>query len=804
MARTKKPAGGTNLFEFTENVVALPAAEQLDRDYYSYAEQVIQDRAVPSALDGLKPVHRRILWDMWTQRLLPDRPFVKTARVTGDTMALYHPHGNQSIADALVRLAQPFSNLVPLLDFHGNMGSPDFSAAAERYTETRLGRFGVLLLDGIDQGIVPMVANYEGSTEEPVVLPAAFPNLLVNGANGIAVGLSSYLPPHDPREVCAAAKQLIENPKATVEELMRVLPGPSFPSPCTVTNGDELIDIYRSGQGRVTVRGAWTVEELGRGRQQLVITSLPYADTMLGSTEKFVGLLADAVDAGDVGGVTSFNDESSDGRVRITIGLAAGVAGEQLIPALLKYTNLQVTNKVQMHFLDEHGIVRLYNLRTVLRAWIDHRVRVVVTRSENRLDRIAERLHRLAGYLAVLIDIDETIAIVRTSKTRTIARERLCARWGIDESQATAVLDLNLGQLTEDAVIEFRKEADELRKEADRLRILLGSPTKLRRQVGLELDEVVPAFDGVALRVTDIVTEAQPRVSKAAMVLDTPATVAVDANGWAQASRAGAKAKLKLEPLFTFDTSTASSMVVLTNAGQLHRALVAAVPTDKPTAAASLFAGLDPAAKVMGWWIDETFPDDLLYVLSDGQVKRTSGDDLVGGDRKGGIATVKCAAGVEVVAVLPFVADTPLLIVTAAGQGIRFLPDDVRPMGRSASGVRGIKVGPGDRVVGAGWAPDEHVLLAAAAKGAGRRVTAEEFAIQGRAGKGVRAAASGGKQGALVAVCTVPANQASVLVRTGDAAVVELNVGAFPQVARDGASGKIRNFDGSVTAFLVD
>ncbi|MEQ1700527.1 MAG: DNA topoisomerase (ATP-hydrolyzing) subunit A, partial [Ilumatobacteraceae bacterium] len=657
---------------------------------------------------------------------------------------------------------------------------------------------------GIDQGIVPMVANYEGSTEEPVVLPAAFPNLLVNGAYGIAVGLSSYLPPHDPREVCAAAKQLIENPKATVEELMEVLPGPSFPSPCTITNGDELIDIYRSGQGRVTVRGAWTVEDLGRGRQQLVITSLPYADTMLGSTEKFVGLLADAVDAGDVGGVTSLNDESSDGQVRITIGLATGVAGEQLIPALLKYTNLQVTNKVQMHFLDEHGIVRLYNLRTVLRAWIDHRVRVIIKRSENRMERIAERLHRLAGYLAVLIDIDETIAIVRTSKTRAIARERLCARWEIDESQANAVLDLNLGQLTEDAVIEFRREAEELRKEAERLRILLASPTKLRRQVGIELDEVVPAFDGVALRVTDIVTEAQPRVSRAAMVLDTPASVAVDANGWAQATRAGAKTKLKLEPLFTFETSTAASLVVLTNAGQLHRTLVAAVPTDKPTAAASLFAGLDPAAKVLGWWIDETFPDDLLYVMSDGQVKRTSGDDLVGGDRKGGIATVKCAPGEEVVAVLPFVEGTPLLIATAGGQGIRFLPDDVRPMGRSASGVRGMKLSPGDRVVGAGWAADEHVLLAAAAKGAGRRVPVEEFAVQGRAGKGVRAAASGGKQGLLVAACTVPANQAGVLVRTSDGSVVEVNVGAFPQVSRDGASGKIRNFDGVVAAFLVD
>ena len=803
MARAKKPAGGTNLFEFTENVVALPAADQLDRDYFAYAEQVIQDRAVPSALDGLKPVHRRILWDMWTQRLLPDRPFVKTARVTGDTMALYHPHGNQSIADALVRLAQPFSNLVPLLDFHGNMGSPDFSAAAERYTETRLGRFGVLLLDGIDQGIVPMTPNYEGSTEEPLVLPAAFPNLLVNGANGIAVGLSSYLPPHDPREVCAAAKMLIDNPKSTVDELMTVLPGPSFPSPCTITNGDELVDTYRSGQGRITVRGAWTVEDLGRGRQQLVITSLPYADTMLGSTEKFVGLLADAVDSGDVGGVTSLNDESSDGQVRITIGLATGVAAEQIIPALLKFTNLQVTNKVQMHFLDEHGVVRLYNLRTVLRAWIDHRVRVIVRRSENRLERIAERLHRLAGYLAVLIDIDETIAIVRTSKTRAIARERLCARWEIDESQANAVLDLNLGQLTEDAVIEFQREADELRKEAARLQTLLASPTKLRRQVGIELDEIMPQFDGVALRVTDIVTEAQPRVSKAAMVLDTPATVTIDANGWVQASRPGLKAKLKLEPLFTFETSTAVSLVVVTNAGQLHRALVASVPTDKPTAAANLFPGLDPAARLLGWWIDGTFPDDLLYVMSDGQVKRTSGEDLQGGDRKGGIATVKCSAGEEVIAVLPFVDGAPLLVVTAQGQGIRFLPDDVRPMGRTASGVRGMKLAAGDRVVGAGWAADDDVLLTVSSKGTGRRTTASDFSVQGRAGKGVKAGVTGGRAGVLLAATTVPANAATVLVRTADGTIAELSVGAFGQGDRDAAGGKIRNFDGQVTGFIV-
>ncbi|MEP4652942.1 MAG: DNA gyrase subunit A, partial [Ilumatobacter sp.] len=404
------------------------------------------------------------------------------------------------------RLAQPFSNLVPLLDFHGNVGSPDFAPAAPRYTETRLGRFGMLLLDEVDQGVVEMVENYEGSTVEPRVLPAAYPNLLVNGANGIAVGLSSYLPPHDPREVCEAALILLERKSASVGGLMAALPGPSFPSECTVTNGDELNDIYRSGQGRVVVRGAWVVEPVGRGRQQIVVTSLPYADTTLGSVEKFIAQVGDALDNGDLGGITAFNDESSNGQTRITVELGAGVDADMVVPGLLRFTNLQVTNKVQMHFLDENDTVRLYNLRSALQAWVAHRIRVVVSRAEYRLTRIAERLHRLRGFLAVLVDIDETIAIVRTSKTRGVARGRLIERFSIDEAQANAVLDLNLGQLTEDAVIEFRTEATALEEEQAKLELLLSSETRQRSLVARELKETMEAFEDLPPRVTTITT----------------------------------------------------------------------------------------------------------------------------------------------------------------------------------------------------------------------------------------------------------------------------------------------------------
>ncbi len=803
-AKSGKGRGPSLALEFEETIVELPAVEQLDRDYFAYGQQVIEDRAVPSAADGLKPVHRRILWDMHVQRLFPDRPFVKTARVVGDTMALFHPHGDQSIADALTRLAQPFANLVPLLDFHGNYGSPDFSAAAARYTETRLGFAGVLLLDDIDQGTVPMIENYEGSTQEPVVLPAAFPQLLVNGANGIAVGLSSYLPPHDPREVCAAALHLIANPKATVDELMEHLPGPSFPQECTITNGDEMTDIYRAGVGRVVVRGAWTVEELGRGRQQLVITSLPYADTTTGSTEKFIAAVGDALDEGNLAGIVDYNDESSDGATRITLGLASGIQAEQIIPALLRFTNLQVTNKVQMHFLDERGSVRLYNLRTCLQAWIDHRIRVVIRRSENRLTKIDDRLHRLQGFLAVLVDIDRTIQIVRTSKTRAIARERLTDEFDIDEGQANAVLDLNLGQLTEDAVIEFRKEATELEKEAAKLRKLLASPAALRRQVGTELEDVIPQFDGVAPRVTTITTEVVQRVSKAAMVLDEPVTVMVDAAGYVQAQRAGSKAKPKLEPVRTFDTTTAQNLVVITSDGQLHRALAASVPTDKPTAAVNVFSGLEPGDRILGWWVDESMETDLLLVMSDGQVKRIEGEDLAGGDRKGGISLVKVAAGAKVVSVAPFLGDRPVLIVTQGGQAVRFVPDDVRPMGRSASGVRGIKLAAGDVVVGSIHpADDVGLLLVVQGKGGGKRVWIEEFPVQGRAGKGVKCAVVTGRTGPVVAVCGAD-DGGTVTVRNADGATSEVSVGAFAQAARDAASGKIRNFDGTITDFVTE
>ena len=792
MARKKTAAA----VKFTETIIELSAGDQLNRDYFAYARAVVEDRAIPAAADGLKPVHRRILWDMWTQRLTPDRPFVKTARVVGDTMALFHPHGDASIADALARLAQPFSNLVPLLDFHGNVGSPDFSPAAPRYTETRLGQFGVMLLNEVDQGVVPMVENYEGSTIEPTVLPASYPNLLVNGANGIAVGLSSYLPPHDPREVCQAALMLLDRKSASNDELMTVLPGPSFPSECTVTNGDELNDIYRSGQGRVVVRGAWIVEPVGRSRQQIIITSLPYADTTLGSVEKFIAQVGDALDNGDLAGITAFNDESSNGQTRISVELAVGVNADMITPGLLRFTNLQVTNKVQMHFLDENNTVRLYNLRSALQAWIAHRIRVVVSRSEYRLSKIAERLHRLRGFLAVLVDIDETIRIVRTSKTRPIARERLIERFSIDEAQANAVLDLNLGQLTEDAVIEFQTEATALEVEQAKLERLLSSETRQRTQVARELIETMDAFNDLPKRVTTIATDSAPKVSKAQMVLDVPTTLYIDASGWMQAIGQASKAKPKLVPLHTFSTTTATTLVALTDSGHLFRTLVASVG-EKPTAAPSVLPGL--AGEPIRWWLEPDLPADLLLVMSDGQVKRIATEDCEGGDRKGGISIVKLAAGACVVAVEAFDDNAHILVAASDGQGIRFSPDGLRPMGRTAAGVRGIKTDA--EVIFGGVPAIGDVLLLTTTKGFGKRCDPGELPAQNRGGKGVRVMPAG-KWGTLHTGALTNSSDVLVFDATDSTEPVALSVGAFPQTARDAKPGKIRGHNAIINRII--
>ncbi len=781
-----------------DNIELVDVLDTLESDFFDYAMAVQRSRALPDVRDGLKPVHRRIIWDMQDLGFSSTRPHVKSARTTGDTMARFHPHGNASIYDALARMAQPFSMRCPLIDFHGNYGSPDFGPAAERYTESRLHPNAEALLVDVDAGAVPFVDNYDGEFTLPSVLPAGFPNLLVNGSQGIAVGLTSALPTHNPQEVIAATHHLLTNPQASIDDLLAFVPGPDYPHAAVVVNGSELADIYRTGLGRVVVRGCWHVEEGARNAKFIVVTSLPYTSGRTGSSDAFMEKLADGVDGGTILGVAGFNNESADGQTRIVIKVASGIDPIVVMPAILVNTNLQVSNPVQMHFLDPIGRPKLFNLLTALDAWIVHRIEVIRNRSLRRIGVIDIRVHKLDGYLLALLDIDETIRIVRTSKSRAIARPALMARFGLDEDQANAVLDLTLGQLTEDARFEFEHEASNLRSERHRLEALVNSPAALRRQVGKELDGTATLFEGDQRR-TIITNETLVAASKAAFVLDDPATVTLFGDGTLVCARDGVRAKAvktTASPIRTFETSTGSSLVAVTTTGKLFRAMVGSLPADKPTAPVNVFQGLGKDDPILGWWSERDFPEALLLVTSLGYVKRI--DDLAGGDRKGGIAVIKLEPTERLVAALSVPEDSPVLLVTAAGQGIRFVPSDVRPMGRTAGGVRGIKLDPTDNVVGAVVAGDGSTLLICHGNGALKRVPCADFPLQGRAGKGVRASVVAGRYGKISVLALVT----DQLLLQVDSEWLPFEVKMAPLVGRDAPPSKSKMLNSVIAAVI--
>ncbi len=798
MTRKSKPSP-VDETPYIEQIDLAEAADALETDHFDYSVEVIEGRSIPSSADGLKTVHRRILWDMHDQGYASSRPFVKSARPVGDTMARFHPHGDSSIYDALARMAQPFSLLAPLLDFHGNYGSPDFGPAASRYTETRLGPVAELLLAGVTDGTVDMRDNYDNTELEPVVLPAEFPNALINGSFGVAVGLTSHLPTHNPAEVIAAAQHLLTNPKATAADMMTFIQGPDYPGPSQVINGHELAEIYARGSGTIRVRGRWEIETGTRGSQAIVVTALPHNGSGLASITKFCTNVDDAVAIGDLPGIIDCNDESAGGSTRIFVRVATGVDPDQMAVALLKCTDLQVSNTVKMHFLDETGRVRLYNVLTLLQAWIDHRVRVITGRSVRRLELIGIRLDRLDGYALVLLDIDRAIAIIRTSKSRAVALVNLVEAFGLTEFQADAVLDLSLGRLTEDARIEFAKEATTLRAEQAKLNKLITSPAALRRQVSTELAEAAKAFEGIE-RQTEIasVTAALP----SAAVIDVPIEVVFTASGYVQAFKDLTKARdvkgqvaMQRVPM-----STASTLAVLTDSGQFHRVLGNVIPSDKATALQNIIQ-LVPTERILLFLSPPDPMDDLLLATSLGTIKRISGVDLAGGDRKGGISIIKLEDGERVVAAFSCPQPgTPIAMVTAAGQVIRFLPDDVRPMGRTAAGVRGIKLSGTDRVVGATTAPEGGELAVFHARGAAKRVPAEAIFVQGRAGKGVRISVAPGRQGEIVAVSG--SSETEILGRSAEGELLMVTRSAIALLAREAAPAKIRAFDGVVASVV--
>ncbi|MGA0186227.1 MAG: DNA gyrase/topoisomerase IV subunit A, partial [Ilumatobacteraceae bacterium] len=487
---TKPPAGQDNLFANPDAIQPVQLQDEMERSFLDYAMSVIMSRALPDVRDGLKPVHRRIIWDMDQQGFRPDRPFVKCARVTGDTMARYHPHGDGAIYDALVRMAQPFSLRHPLIDFHGNYGSPDFGPAASRYTESRLHPLAMQLLADIDEDTVDLIPTYDGTAEEPIVLPSRFPNLLVNGSQGIAVGMATSIPPHNLGEVVDATLHLIENPDATPADLMKFVKGPDFPTGGLILGREGIKDAYKTGRGSIKMRAKVAIEEGQRGQMRIVVTELPYQ----ASCSAIAARIQELVDGGDLEGIADVNDNSSGGTTNLIITLKRDANSNVVMNNLFKLTQLQTSFPVNMVAL-VNGVPRTLNLKDAISGYVDHQIEVITRRSKFRLQRAKDRNHILEGRLKALNVIDEIIKLIRGSEDANAAKEALMGKkYGFSERQAIDILDMQLRQLTRLSRIDLEAEQKDVKERIKELESILNSDKKLRGVISTELSAIRDSF----------------------------------------------------------------------------------------------------------------------------------------------------------------------------------------------------------------------------------------------------------------------------------------------------------------------
>ncbi len=719
----------------TSRVVPVDIVQEMQQAYLDYAMSVIVARALPDARDGLKPVQRRLLYAMYQMGLTPDKPHRKSARIVGEVLGKYHPHGDQAVYEALARMAQPFSMRYPLVDGQGNFGSVDGDPpAAMRYTEARLAPIALELLRDLGKATVDWAPNFDGSLEEPTVLPAALPNLLVNGSTGIAVGMATNIPPHNLGEVVDALVYMLEHWRKLDEvglaDLMRFIPGPDFPTGgeiVTDAQGDDgLRAAYSTGRGRIRVRGRAHLETPGRGRQQWVVTELPYTV----NKARWIEQVANLVRNGKLQGLTDLRDESDRRGMRVVLMLAKGTDPQAVLADLFRQTALETTYSIILLALVD-GTPRVLSLKQMLRVYLEHRLEVVRRRSEHELGQLRQRRHILEGLLLALKHLDEVIAIIRRSRRADTARDNLRKRFKLSVAQAQAILDMPLRRL---AALERKKLEEEYRAVKKRIRELerlLRSPAALRQAVAAELRDLKARYGDP--RRTRLGSQA---------TATGPVWVVADAAGRLTRLPAGVKPKTWGRDAVAWAVRAAMSGALLA-VGEDGTAAVLAV--------GSLPEGEEPAAG-LGWHGGQArplagllpIPEDVdagggvLTVSAGGRVKKTAWDALPG---PGGapFALARVPARDRLVTALAVPATGEVILLTRGGMGIRFGLDEVRAQGLGAGGVSGIKLAAGDEVIAAAAsdAPAKHGLLLLTSTGRGKRVAWEDFPKQRRHGAGV-------------------------------------------------------------------
>ena len=795
------------------SVQPISLQDEMERSFLDYAMSVIMARALPDVRDGLKPVHRRIIWDMEEQGFRPDRPFVKSARVSGDTMAKYHPHGDGAIYDALVRMAQPFSVRHPLIDFHGNYGSPDFGPAASRYTECRLHPLAMQLLADIDEETVDMVATYDGSREEPTVLPARFPNLLVNGSQGIAVGMATNIPPHNLGEVIDATIHLIDNPEATSDDLMRFVLGPDFPTGGSILGRSGIIDAYRTGRGSIKMRATASIEETKRGGYHIVVTELPYQT----SCSAIAGRIQELVDAGDLDGISDVNDGSSGGKTNLIISLKRDANANVVLNNLYKLTQLQTSFGVNMVALVD-GVPRTLNLASALNGYVSHQVEVITRRTVYRLRVAREREHKVEGRIKALNVIDEIIALIRSSDDVAAAREGLMtAPFDFSEIQAQDILEMQLRQLTRLSRVDLERELGELQERIIELQSILDSPEKLRGVIKSEMLAIREEFatprkcaitlDSGEMSIEDLVDDSELVI----VMTEAQYVKAVPAGSFKTQGRGGrgvSGAKLKSDDLVrhVIFTTAHAFLLFFSNRGKVYRLRAMDIPERERTAKGMPIVNLLPLQ--MGETIQaiidtRDFASEryLFFATKKGTVKKTSFNEY-DSSRRDGLIAINLRDNDELVRVIETSGTDDLFMVSRAGITIRFSEDEVRPMGRSAGGVRGMKMKPDDEVVSVDVARDDTAILMITESGYGKRTQLDRFNRQGRGGQGVIGIKLTGRKGKVVAAFMVGLDDDIVAVSSGGV-MIRMSVREISSQGRDATGVRVMSLDEGQTVASV-
>lgn len=788
--------------EFVSKVLPMDLSQELKASFIDYAMSVIVSRAIPDVRDGLKPVHRRILYAMYEVGMTPDKPHKKSARVVGDVLAKYHPHGDASVYDALVRMAQDFSIRYLLVDGHGNFGSVDGdSAAAMRYTESRMSHIAMELLRDINKETVDFGPNYDENEQEPLVMPARFPNLLVNGSSGIAVGMATNIPPHNLREVIDGVVKMIDNPDVTIDELMEVVKGPDFPTGGIILGRDGINKAFRTGRGSVSIRAKSQFEEMQGGKTRIVVTEIPYQQNKARLIEKIAELARDK----KIDGITDLRDESDRTGMRIAIELRRDVKPQVVLNNLFKHTGLQSSFGVNTLAL-VNGVPKVLNLREMLYLYLEHQRDVVRRRTQFDLNKAEARAHILEGLRIALDHLDEVIKLIRGSATGEIAREGLMTKFGLSQEQAQAILDMRLQRLTGLEREKIENEYRELQVLIAELRGILGDAGKLMSVIRSEIMQVRDRFGDE--RRTSIVA-AEGDITEEDLIPVHDVAVAITHAGYVkripvtayQSQHRGGRGMTMMntrEEDFVehmYITSSHQYLLFFTNKGRMYTMKAYEIPEYSRQAKGLPIINLlqiDQDEKVSAVIPVRTMDAEenknlaLFFATRSGIVKKTMLSDYAN-VRKTGIIAINLRDEDELIGVRLTTGEQDIIMATKSGLSIRFRESDVRAMGRVATGVKGIRLGSSDEVIGMDVVVEDTEVLVVTTRGYGKKTLTSDYRVQTRGGKGIKTLHCTPKNGVVVGL---------KMVQSDDDLMIITNAGVAIRIRVEDISKQGRNTQG--------